>query len=245
MASLPWRIAPASQLVNSRTGDFRIRQPRRNSRRIQQVSRHLHLQCGSFTDSRFAGGPALWRRDVSSTNLYRPSPRQGNDAFKTRIIVCKCQFAAMEPCDGRSKAQTKAGSGFRTTLFQPYKTFDDARAVRFRDTRSAVGYSEQNAITLAERPHDNFRGHTVYRSIARFCVFDRVVDEVSERLTDKLTIAFQWRRCFSFHLKRNSFFFRQRFVQAHQYRGQSRRHRIHSCSHEPARILHGRSSIAR
>ena len=78
--------------------------------------------------------------DVSSTNLYRPSPRQGNDAFETRIIVGESQFAAVEAGYGGCEAQTKAGARLRAALFQPYKTLDYTGALCFRDTRSAIGY---------------------------------------------------------------------------------------------------------
>src|SRR5215813_14433235 len=116
------------------------------------------------------GGGFWW--DVSSTNLYRPSPRQGNDAFETRIIVCKSQFAAVESGYGGRKAQTKAGARLRAALFQPHKTLDYTGALCFRDTRSAIGYRKQNPITLFQSPYDNLRRHAVSRLLAGFCVLD-------------------------------------------------------------------------
>ena len=49
-------------------------------------------------------GAACLRKDyvlqgASSRNLYRPSPRQGNDAFEAWLVVGKRQFAAMQARD--------------------------------------------------------------------------------------------------------------------------------------------------
>ena len=122
------------------------------------------------------GGGFGW--DVSSTNLYRPSARQGNDAFETRIIVRESQVPAVEAGYRGCEAQTKAGARLRAALFQPYEPLDYAGALCFRDTRSAIGYRKQNPITRFQSPHDNLRRHAVGRLLAGFCVIDRVVHEI-------------------------------------------------------------------
>src|SRR5262245_28379796 len=144
------------------------------------------------------GGGFWW--DVSSTNLNRPSPRQGNDAVEAWIIGGAGQCAAVEPGNGGCEAQTKAGARLRAALFQPYKTLDYTRAICFRDTRSAIGYRKQNPITLFQGPHDNLGRHAVGSFLVRFCVLDRVVHEIGECLTDKLPITLDWRWRFGLHL---------------------------------------------
>src|SRR5262245_19633847 len=114
----------------------------------------------------FEGAGFWW--DVSSTNLYRPSPWQGNDAFETRIVVCESQFAAMQPGHSGRQTQAEPGPGLRATLFQSHETFDHARAVRFRDTWAAIGHGQQNPIPLVEGTHDNLGRHAVGRLFARF-----------------------------------------------------------------------------
>ena len=120
---------------------------------------------------------------ASSRNLYRPSPRQGNDAFEARIIVCESQFAAMEPGHRGCQAQAKARSRFRAALFQPHKTLDHTRAVRFRNTWSAIGYRQQNPITLVEGAHDNLGRHAVGRQCVDITVISGPVETPLRRLS--------------------------------------------------------------
>src|SRR5262249_39216871 len=91
--------------------------------------------------------PYVWR-GASSGNLYRPSPRQGNNAFQTGFVVGQNELTAVQAGDCRGETQAKPGTRLRTTLFKPYKALNHTTAVAFRNTGPAIGHREKNTVAF-------------------------------------------------------------------------------------------------
>ena len=83
--------------------------------------------------------------------------------------------------------EPQAGAGFGAALLKPHKAFDHARAVGFRDAGTTVRNRKDCAIALHGGANHDFR-RRVSRPIWS-CVFDGVIDQVRQSLTDQFTIA--------------------------------------------------------
>ncbi len=89
-------------------------------------------------------------------------------------------------------------------MIQAHEALDRAVAIRLRDARSAIGDAEQHTLALPPyRQHDLGRRHlrggfSVLRGgftvLRRPRVFDRVVDQIGERLAEQFAIALDRRR---------------------------------------------------
>ncbi len=119
----------------------------------------------------------------------------------------------MQPRYRRGEAQAQPRARLRAALLEAHKAFDHARAVGFRNARPAVDDREQDAVALAERAHDDFRRGAVHAALARLGIFDGIVDQIGERLTDQLAVASDLGRRIGLNFKRDALLLGQRLVQ--------------------------------
>ena len=79
-------------------------------------------------------------------------------------------------------------------MFEPHETLDCAAAVGRGNTVAAIGDCKQDAVALSCRRDKDLSGRPVQRRTAGCAIFDRVVDQIGERLTDELPIAVNRRK---------------------------------------------------
>src|SRR5271169_4184485 len=84
-----------------------------------------------------------------------PGARQLDRAAQAGLIVFELEFAAMQPRDRGSEAQTQARARLRPALLKPHEAFHDPVAIRIGNAGSTIGDAERNALTLtAGLDHD-------------------------------------------------------------------------------------------
>ncbi len=111
--------------------------------------------------------------------------------------IAEPEFAAMQRRHRRGQAETKAGTGQGPAGFQPHEPLHRVLAVAFGNAGAMVGDAEQHLVALAPRldqdllrsSHD-LRIQRLHRSV-RLAVFDRVLDQIGQRLADQLAVAVQ------------------------------------------------------
>src|SRR5579883_590077 len=94
----------------------------------------------------------------------------------------------MQPRDGGGKAQTETRAGFRPALLQTHEALHNPPAIGFRNARTAVGHAQRYAIAV-KASGDYDLGWCAVKLALRPGIFDRVVDQIGERLADQLAIA--------------------------------------------------------
>ena len=109
------------------------------------------------------------------------------------MIVFELQLAAMQPRNRRGKAQTQSQSRLRTALIQAHEAFDNAVPIGFRDTGPAILHGQHDAIPVIGRLDENLGGLAIELTVGAG-VFDGVIHEIGQRLTDKFAIATHRRR---------------------------------------------------
>ena len=89
---------PASQSDTRNLRDVWVAQPRGGCNQVGKRSAFSGGGIIGFAGFLLSGKPCVWR-GASSGNLYRPSPRQGNDAFQAGFVVGQYNLAAMQARD--------------------------------------------------------------------------------------------------------------------------------------------------
>ena len=96
--------------------------------------------------------------------------------FQAVLQLKRCSMGAG---DGGNKRKTETRSRRRPALFKTYETFKDTVAILRRHTGSIVSDGKDGAA-IPGGPHFKLDAR------AAFCIFQRIVEEIRDRLTDKL-----------------------------------------------------------
>src|SRR5262249_49610744 len=100
---------------------------------------------------------------------------------QARMIVLKAELRLVQARDGSNEAQAETRTRRVAARFQTYEPLGDARPLLGRNSRAVVGDHERwPRLGLLEGD-----GHLA----AGRRVFDRVVDEIGERLGDEIAVA--------------------------------------------------------
>src|SRR5258708_1279656 len=97
----------------------------------------------------------------------------------------------------------------RATLFEADEALDRTTAFRCRNTATAIGDGQQDAIALAPCRHDDLCVGAIYPAP----VFDGVVDQIGKRLADQLPVAVHRGRHRRFDLEMDTLIIGERLVE--------------------------------
>ena len=118
------------------------------------------------------------------------------------MSVIELEVAAMQRRYRRCQAQSKTGTGLGSARLQPDKSLHRMLAVGHRNARSVVGDAEQHPIAVAPGlDQDLLLVDGSSRTAAgqrrggnRLAIFDRVLDQIRQRLADQFAVAAKLRR---------------------------------------------------
>ncbi len=135
----------------------------------------------------------------NSHAIFWSAPRRGKTSV-ARSPGSLSLSRSSPPCNvatADAETQPQPGSGQRPAGLQPHEALDRPRAVGFRNPRTTVGDAQQNRIAFepgSDRDDGRFRRLTRGTVRRRLAVFDRVLDQICQRLTDEFAVAVQRRR---------------------------------------------------
>src|SRR5262245_62865803 len=110
------------------------------------------------------------------------------------MIIFKLKLTAMEPGNRRSQAKSEARAGFGAALLETDEALHYAPAVGVGNARPAIGNAECDALAIIAGSDHDLGGNAVHLA-APAGIFDRIVDEIGQGLTNQLAIAAHRRRC--------------------------------------------------
>src|SRR5208282_4307972 len=112
----------------------------------------------------------------------RSGARQSDGALQAGVVVLELELAAVQSCDGGGEAQTQSRAWLRPALFEPHEALDDTVAIGVGNTRPVVRHRERNAIAVHAGFDYDLGGHFVGLGGLWPGIFDRVIDEIRQRL---------------------------------------------------------------
>src|SRR5208282_4856146 len=111
-------------------------------------------------------------RLLAAESYLRPEPRR---------IVGEYQFGVVKLCDGGNEAEAQSAAGCATAALKAIESFEHALACLGRNAFAAIAHDHACAARVAA----NLDGHAPRR---RPAIFDRVVDEVRERVEQQIAV---------------------------------------------------------
>src|ERR1700722_7620460 len=119
----------------------------------------------------------------------------------------------MHAGDRGGKRKSEPGARSRTRVFQPDKSVEHPRSVRRRNPRTAVGDRERDGSSGPLRCNDDVRFYaSAVNALVRRSIFERVVDQIGDRLTDQFAIATDLESILGVDGQRHTLFLGNRFV---------------------------------
>ena len=187
-------VALGQQRLEAAARLGRRRQARRIRQKFGERGRHA---------AAFAGG-----------GERRSARRQRDGDLQAGRVVFEPHGAAVHAHHRRGERQAEAGTGARARALQPHEAVDRARAVGGGNARPMVGDFDSDRLAVAARDHRDLasaRRGRLFRLAG--AVFDRVVDEIGDGLTDQFAIADDRQAARGLDLERDAVFLGERFVE--------------------------------
>ena len=103
-------------------------------------------------------------------------------------------------------------------MLETHKAFDDPAAVGFGYAGPAIGDAEHDALAVIAGAHNNLRGLAIGLAV-RLGIFDGVVDQIRQRLSDQFAVAANRSGVRRFDRERQPFLVGQRLVQLRDIAG--------------------------
>ncbi len=116
--------------------------------------------------------------------LGHPLTRQIDHGPHARRIVLDAQLALVQPGDGGHQRQAEAGARLGAALFEPDPALDHAVAILGRNAGAIVGDLDQHPALRAEPD-----GDAAGLALGRLVIFQRILDQVDQRLPEQFAIA--------------------------------------------------------
>ena len=170
-----------------RRGDDRLAQCDAAARRLG-VRRRLRLRLARRL--RWCLRRSLGASRAASSRLCSGPPRgKAMTLFSPGSLSASRNSPPCSRATAAARLKPKPGAGLRAALLQPHEPLDHAPAVGFRNARPVIGDREQDALARVGRAAPTISAGVPCRPSRRLGIFDRVVDQIGERLADQFAVA--------------------------------------------------------